>query len=136
MLLTDEEIQERLESPMNLLNRLKTATSPRASRDSGIPTMPPVTSEDIKLDIPGKLAANGLRDTAARVMGKALQELEVQLPNVQKPEKLAQIATEMNKVLNATNDKDKNPPAQIIVYAPQVIQENYFQELTLKEETL
>ena len=132
MLLTDEEIQERLESPMNLLNRLKTATTPK----TGIPTMPPVTSEDIKLDIPGKLAANGLRDTAARVMGKALKELEVQLPNVQKPEKLAQIATEMNKVLNATQDKDKNPPAQIIVYAPQVIQENYFQELTLKEETL
>ena len=132
MLLTDEENQERLESPMNLLNRLKTATTPK----TGIPTMPPVTSEDIKLDIPGKLAANGLRDTAARVMGKALKELEVQLPNVQKPEKLAQIATEMNKVLNATQDKDKNPPAQIIVYAPQVIQENYFQELTLKEETL
>lgn len=132
MLLTDEELQERLESPLNLLNRLKNATQPK----TGIPTMPPVTSEDIKLDIPGKLAANNLRDTAARVMGKALQELEVQLPNVQKPEKLAQIANEMNKVLNAQPDKDKNPPAQIIVYAPQVIQENYFQELTLKEDTL
>lgn len=132
MLLTDEEIQERLESPMNLLNRLKNVTTPK----SGIPTMPPVTSDDIKLDIAGKIAANTLRDTAARVMGKALQELEVQLPNVQKPEKLAQIATEMNKVLNAQPDKDKNPPAQIIVYAPQVIQENYFEEITLKEDTL
>lgn len=136
MLLTDEELQERLESPMNLLNRLKNVTSPSASRSSGIPTMPPVTSEDIKLDIPGKLAATNLRDTAARVMGKALQELEIQLPSVQKPEKLAHIAAEMNKVLNATNDNNKNPPAQIVVYAPQVIQENHFQELVLKEDII
>lgn len=132
MLLTDEEIQERLESPINLMNRLRNATKTPAA----IPSMPPPTSKDIGLDIEGKIDQTKLRERAARVMSSALKELELQLPSVQKPEKLAQIATEMNKVLNSTQDKDKNPPAQIIVYAPQVIQENHFQELTLQEEQL
>jgi hypothetical protein len=132
MLLTDDEIQERLESPINLMNRLRNATK----TPTGIPSMPAPTTKDIGLDVEGKINQGQLRERAANVMSRALKELEIQLPNVQKPEKLAQIATEMNKVLNSTQDKDKNPPAQIIVYAPQVIQENHFQELTLQEEQL
>lgn len=133
MLLTDDEIQERLESPINLMNRLRNATR---AKQTDIPSLPPPTTKDIGLDVETKIDQTKLRERAARVMSTALKELEIQIPNVQKPEKLAQIATEMNKVLNSTQDKDKNPPAQIIVYAPQVIQENHFQELTLQEEQL
>jgi len=132
MLLTDDEIQERLESPINLMNRLRRATA----TPTEIPSMPAPTSKDIGLDVEGKVAHSKLRETAANIMAKTLRELEQRIPDIQKPEKLAQIATEMNKVLNSTQDKDKNPPAQIIVYAPQVIQENHFQELTLQEEQL
>ena len=133
MLLSDEEVQERIESPINLMNRLRNASRPRTP---DIPSLPPPTTKDIGLDVESKIDQTKLRERAARVMSSALKELEIQLPSVQKPEKLAQIATEMNKVLNSTQDKDKNPPAQIIVYAPQVIQENHFQELTLTDEQL
>lgn len=134
MLLNDEEIQERLESPLNLLNRLRNVTSPKGNT-SGIPSLPP-TSKDLDLDkeIDTKIAVGKLRETAAGVMATALNELRVQMPNVQKPEKLAQIATEMNKILNNTSDKDKPASSQIIVYAPQVIQENHFQELVLEND--
>lgn len=130
MLLTDDEIQERIDSPMNLLNRLKKATTAKPE----IPSMPSPNTKDLGIDVEGKIDQSKLRDRAARVMSSALKELEIQLPNVQKPEKLAQIATEMNKVLNSTNDKDKNPAAQIIVYAPQMIQENHFKEVILEND--
>lgn len=129
MLLNDEEIVERLESPLNLLNRLRNVTQPK----TGIPCLPP-TSDDLKLDVEGKIAAGKLRDNAAEIMGLALAELKHRIPEISKPEKLAQIATEMNKVLTSRADESKNPPAQIIVYAPQVVQENHFQELTLTED--
>lgn len=130
MLLTDEDIQERIESPLNLLNRLRNVTQPR----TGIPSLPPPTTKDIGLDVEGKLAAGKLRDNAAEIMGLALEELKFRIPEVQKAEKLAQIAVEMNKVLTSRQDENKNPSAQIIVYAPQVIQENHFQELTLTDD--
>lgn len=133
MLLSDEEIQERIESPMNLLNRLRQESTPN-SRQTNIPGLPPST-KDLGLDdkIDSKLAVGKLRETAAEVMATALRELKIQIPNVQKPEKLAQIAREMNSVLQSRPDEGKVPP-QIIVYAPQVIQENHFQELTLRDD--
>lgn len=128
MLLTDEDIQERISSPLNLLNRLRSATTPRAE----IPCMPP-TSKDIGLDVEGKIAAGKLRDTAANIMGLTLAELQQRIPDIQKPEKLAQIATEMNKIVQSRADEGKKT-SQIIVYAPQVINENHFQELTLVDD--
>jgi hypothetical protein len=130
MLLTDEDIAERIDSPLNLLNRLRNVTSPK----TGIPSMPPPTTKDIGLDVESKLAAGKLRDNAAEIMGLALHELKQRIPDVQKPEKLAQIAVEMNKVLTSRSDENKNPTAQIIVYAPQVIQEAQFQTLTLVDD--
>jgi len=130
MLLTDEEIVERIDSPMNLLNRLRNVTQPR----TGIPSMPPPTTKDIGLDVESKIAQGKIRDSAAEIMGLALHELKQRIPEIQKPEKLAQIASEMNKVLTSRQDENKNPAAQIIVYAAQVIQETHFQALTLTDD--
>jgi hypothetical protein len=127
MLLTDEDIEERINSPLNLLNRLRKTSEPK------IPSMPP-TSKDLELDVEGSIAARNLRGKAAAIMGKVLIELEHRIPDIQKPEKLAQIATEMNKVLNTNKDDDNRKAAQIIVYAPQVVNENHFQEMVVQED--
>lgn len=127
MLLSDEEIQERITSPNNLLNRLRAATTP-------IPAALPPTTKDLDIDFDAKLAQTRIKDKAAQIMASALNELEVRIPDVQKPEKLAQIAAEMNKVLIARQDDDKVKQSQIIVYAPQVIQENHFETITAVNE--
>lgn len=131
MLLSDEEIQERITSPNNLLNRLRRATAP-------IPTLPgatlPPTTKDLDIDVDSKLAVTRIRDKAASIMASALDELSVRIPNVEKPEKLAAIAAEMNKVLIARQDDDKVKQSQIIVYAPQVIQETHFDTIVATNE--
>lgn len=132
MLLTDEEIQERLESPLNLLNRLRTVSTPK--NPVAVPCLPPKT-EDLDLDVEGEVAVSTLRSKAARIMGKALTSLEGRVQDIEKPERLARIAAEMHKVVANTDDPNKTKAAQIIVYAPQVIQESHFQEITLKEDS-
>lgn len=128
MLLSDEEVQTRLESPLNLLNRLRKATTPAA-----IPSLPP-TSKDLDLNVEEKLAVGKLKENAAAIMALSLAELKQRISDIQKPEKLAQIAAEMNKVVISRQDEGKNPPAQIIVYAPSVVNETHFEELVLKDD--
>ena len=132
MLLSDEEIQERLESPLNLLNRLRIATTPAVP--ANIPCLPPKT-EDLDIDVEGEVAVSQLRGKAARIMGRALTALEGRVQDIEKPERLARIAAEMHKVVSNTEDPNKAKTSQIIVYAPQIIQESHFQELTLKEDS-
>lgn len=129
MLLSDEEVQERIVSPSNLLNRLRNATKANS------PLLPVPKSEDLIPNLDGKLTPS-VKKQAADILAEALRELKMRIPDVQRPEKLAQIAAEMNKVLIAREDEDKtkNQP-QFIIYAPQVIQESQFQQIVLKEES-
>lgn len=129
MLLTDEEIEERLGSPHNLLNRLREACKEKPS----IPSMPAPTSADLGLNIDEKIAVGKLRETAAGIMALSMEQLKSRIPDISKPETLARIAGEMNKVIQSRQDEDKKT-SQIIVYAPQVIQENHFQELVLADD--
>lgn len=130
MLLSDEEIQERLESPLNLLNRLKNATTQKPSQ---IPCLPP-KSEDLDLNIEESISVSQIRNKAAAILAASLDGLQKRIHDVEKPERLARIAAEMNKVVSAQEDKSKNQPSQIIVYAPQVIQESHFQEIVLRDD--
>jgi ATP phosphoribosyltransferase len=130
MILTDDEIKERIESPINLLNRLR-----RISPSSGAliprsgsigkpnhPSMPP-KAEDLVGDLEEKLQNSSARTKAMRLMSSAMDELEKRLPEVQKPERLAQIAREMSAVISHQDQKNNNTAnigSQIIVYAPQI----------------
>lgn len=128
MLLTDDDIQERIESPLNLLNRLRNASRAHS------PSLPIPKSGDLIPDLDERLGPD-TKKQAAKIMGMALKELEMRIPDVQKPEKLAAIAESMNKVVMAREDKDKDKNApQVIVYAPQVIQESHFETIVLKED--
>jgi hypothetical protein len=131
MILSDEELKERLESPLNLLNRLRNATTLKPS----IPCLPP-SSKDLGLDnkIDESVAVGKLRETAAGIMALSMEHLKDKIPEIQKAETLARIAGEMNKVVQSRQDDEKKV-AQIIVYAPTVMQENNrFQELILTDE--
>lgn len=128
MLLTDDDIQERIESPLNLLNRLRNVSRAHS------PSLPIPKSGDLIPDLDERLGPD-TKKQAAKIMGMALKELEMRIPDVQKPEKLAAIAESMNKVVMAREDKDKDKNApQVIVYAPQVIQESHFETIVLKED--
>lgn len=123
-----------MESPLNLLNRLKNSLSRAvnlphlpSNSPSGSPVLPP-SSSDIVADLEDKIANGGTRSKAIGILNAAMDELRIRMPEVQKPEKLAQIAAEMAKVVNQHDNKNTGDKelAKIVVYAPQIQSiENY-----------
>ena len=135
MILTDEEVKERIESPINLLNRLKSlSTNKNSFKQSDIPSFPPSADELIS-DLDEKIKYGSIKSKAMGIMTDAMNELKIRIPEVSKPEKLAQIAAEMSKVINSTNIKfeDNRKQAQIVIYAPQMASESQFETVTVSE---
>lgn len=124
MILNDDEIQERIESPLNLLNRLRTSLNRTIAPHTPaiIPTLPPPKSSDIIEDLEEKIQSSSVRSKAVGIMTAAMDELKIRIPDVQKPEKLAAIAAEMAKVVSHQDNRNqgKEELARIVVYAPQV----------------
>ncbi len=131
MILEQSEVIARLESPLNLLNRLKSLTNKHSKETH--PSLPPSASEVIE-DLEEKLAFGSIKSKAASIMISAMDELKARLPEVQKPEKLAQIAAEMSKVVNSeTKNTTKTDNTQFIIYAPQQINEANYEVIHARE---
>lgn len=136
MLLNDDEIQERIESPLNLLNRLKSSLGKAISPHQAphIPSIPPKSS-DIIDDLENKISNSSVRSKAVGILNAAMDELKNRIPEVHKPEKLAAIATEMSKVISNQDNRNQGDKAQaqIIVYAPRVQNIENYQILDVAE---
>lgn len=134
MILDEIEARERLESPTNLLNRLRSELSKRNERV--IPSIPP-TSDQIIEELEEKLKSGGLKSKAAAIMNLCLDELKDKVQDISKPEKIAAVAAEMNKII-ISEDKNKNPSErsdapQIIIYSPEFIKEEHFETIYVRE---
>lgn len=135
MILTEQEVKDRMESPINLLNRLRDITNNHTNGSkSSIVSIPP-TADKLITDIDDKLANGSLKSKAAVIMSEAMHELRSRLPEVQRPEKLAAIAAEMNKIVTAKNesDDDKHEKATFHVFAPQFVSENHYETIHVRE---
>ena len=139
MILEENEALERLESPLNLLNRLRRELNDgnplnRKSSNTQIISIPPTVDKLVE-DLEEKLKYGTLKSKAAAIMSSALDELKAKLPEV-KTEKLSAIAESMNKIIVAqTTDKkdDNDNKPQIIMYAPQFIHEEAFEVIHVRE---
>lgn len=128
MILSDEEIQERLESPINLMNRLRELNK----GNSAVVSLPP-KSEDIIPNIDEKL--NDSRTKAHSILNATMDELRRRLPEVQKAEKLATIAKEMSMVIAQQDNRNQGSiqAGQIIVYAPTMVPIENFEVIDVEE---
>jgi len=135
MILEEAEAIERFESPLNLLNRLKSELrSPRRNASSTNIVSHEVTSSDIIPNLDEKLSQGSLKSKAALIMNSALDELQVKLSDIQRPKELANIVESMNRVITAANEKieaDNRP--QILIYAPSQVAEEHFETIYVKD---
>lgn len=130
MILNESEVIERLESPLNLMNRLRDLSSDKNSKSSrvSIPSLPPKSSEVID-NLDEKLAYGSIKSKAAGIMVSALDELKARLPEVTKAKELSSVAEQMNKIITVQNEKGSDGNfkiGQVIIYAPQVISEDNY----------
>ena len=114
-----------MESPANLLNRLRSITNPHKNI---IPALPP-TVEELVDDLDDKIANTTTRAKATQLLNSAMTELSKKIGEVQKPEKLAAIANDMSRIIERSQpvkgEGEERMP-QIIIYAPQIVTEEHF----------
>ncbi len=128
MIVSEQEVTARLESPSNLLNRLRAASSNSKNRVSS-PLLPP-TADELVEDLEEKLKVNSIKNKAQSIMIQAMDVLESKIEEVSKPESLARIAETMSKISESQTAKDKAPKVgTIVIYSPQVMSEKDFGEV-------
>lgn len=133
MILEETEVKERLESPLNLMNRLRNITNNHRPERSSIPSLPP-SSDQVIEDLEQKLAFGSIKSKAANLVIEALDELKARMPEVQRPEKLAAIAESMNKIVTSESNKNNNEkPSQYVIFAPSFVDENHYETIYARE---
>ena len=129
--LTDEDVIKRVESPMNLFNRLRSTTK----KENLIVSIPKAT--DIIPDIDEKITISSSKSRALSVMNRALGRLDDAevIANIRAdklPGMIAQMSTAI-KGLEPEKDKEDNR-VQFIVYSPTIMKEEDFgQVIEVKE---
>ena len=137
MLLTESEVDDRLSSPLNLINRMRQATD---SRNPTSPTkalelfMPPKV-EDIIVDAEDKIKLGLAHKGSIDVMGKSIEMIRERLHEVEKVKDLSRIAVEMSRV-NAEISEIRGGGKglnQLVIYQPMIVQENYYETVRVNE---
>lgn len=148
MILDKNEIDARLDSPLNLLNRLRKLTSVenkivtipdgvgRAdSNDSRNqhPSLPPDIDELVD-NVQDKLATAKCYSGAKEVLAKSINRLNERLEEVDSPVQLSRIATDMGKIVNGFDENKKEKVSNIIpiIYRPVMLTEQSFQVINVE----
>lgn len=131
MLLTDNEITERINSPLNLLNRLRhTGKSEKPylnpSNIYGVKTeqLIPDVETQISEQIKAKAEASprtAVADAALDLAIKAAKKLDLVIETEEKPSRLAGIIRDMSQVVKNTEIEDPNRRSnvQFIFHVPE-----------------
>src|SRR5574338_75480 len=131
MLLSDSQVNERLNSLDNLINSLSgldrleshQIIPARDNKEIEIPTLPP-NIENLVDDLETKLRTAKINESALDIIDMSLEQLKMRLCEVEKPENLSRIASDMSKIVSGnrkpedeSNGKTQN---QVIIYRPTV----------------
>lgn len=131
MLVDNTEVLSRLESPDNLMNKLREITSSKDRNKliTPIPSLPSPKVDEIGIDsLDTKIDVSSGRSKALAVMAKALTRLEnnVDAIDVKKlPDLVGRMAITV-KNLEPTSQNEKMPLVQFLVYKPELMSESDF----------
>lgn len=132
MILDEIDVKERLESPLNLMNRLRNSLSTPANK-SFHPSLPP-SSDQIVKDLEEKIKFGSVKSKAAGIMADCLDELHNKLPELA-PKQLSSVAEQMSKIISNVQVKtaDDKTPGQIVIYAPTIVSEEHFNIVDIRD---
>jgi len=117
MIISEQEVTERIESPLNLINRLRVAT--RGAQSRGAIQLPPKAGDIIE-DLDKKLALGSIKTKAAGIISAALDEIKNKIPGIDSPKELAKIVGEMSKITFAKDEEQQRSGnnVQVVLFSP------------------
>jgi hypothetical protein len=138
MILNNNELNERINNPDNLINRLNVLRQGKSDKKALDIFIPPNAeenkSESTNPQLPPSIdeleeqIKNGLiKSTARKVLGDSLDLLSHNINNVDNPNQLSRIARDMREILKEDKDSDSGKqPGQVIIYRPIINQEQNY----------
>lgn len=161
MILNDDQVNERLNSVSNLVGRMKKLEQDKTIIDDSnarpeltylpektkipelIPSLPSRNDNDNKSDGVTNLVEELHRKSMKYVVGKkafsvldqTLNLLEDNIYQLENPKDLSRIASDMSKIIAATEDKteDKATKNNVIIYRPVIHNESHYQQIAVNE---
>lgn len=146
MLLSEEDVELRLASPLNLINRMKQSAGMdvfvgmhhRKENDSNpaVVTALPPSIDDLVENVTSKVKLNAVQEQALDLMHDSMGRLKLRMDEIDKPEKFAAVAHQMNNILNSIDEaKHERGSAkqQVIIYKPVINNENHYETLSLND---
>jgi len=139
MILDANEIDARVSSPLNLMNRLRSITT--------VPSIPVEVQYDKSpteiVSIPGvdelvesvddKINKASALSGAKALMAETISRLRQRLIEVDSPVQLSRIATDMHKIVNAEVENHKPNLAPIVIWKPEMHNENHYETVVVSE---
>lgn len=123
MILNEAEMNARLDSEDNIVNRFRKLTDAavvsipeyvETNNDKLIPSI-----NDLVTDVDDKINQSKGLSNAKALLAMSTQKLISRLDEVDKPTDLARIASDMNKIVNGLEgSKDKRTQNNIVIYRP------------------
>lgn len=148
MLLSQEEVDARLSSPLNLINRLsRSGTRSNEMSLFGIPSnrvnqepaailsVPP--SIDTLIDnVASRINIGVAKESALSLMVDSMSQLKQRLPEVEKARDLSSIASDMHRIVSSINQNKESGSRnqnQIIIYKPVIMNESHYEVVHANE---
>jgi len=125
--LSEEAVAKRIESPLNLFNRLRSTTK----KDTTIVSIPSPKAEDLIPDLEKRIDVAGSKSKALSVMNKVLNRLDKELDCIESkklPSVVRDMATAIRSMEPEQTDKNNNG-VQFVIYQPMIMQEADFGEV-------
>lgn len=145
MILDAEDTNVRLESPLNLINRMKFLGTQKEKSleifgikedklENESPLMPP-SADKLILDLESKLKLGTAHDKAVDVLHDSVVMLHANLHNVDKIDKLSRIATDMGKVIANIDEirQGRKTNAPVIIFKPITVTENHYESVSASD---
>lgn len=133
MILNDTEVNERLASPLNLINRLKS----EMNKGNAMDTFMPPSVDDLIENVEDKLKLGSAHNRAISVLDDCVSALAGRIHEVDKAKDLSRIATDMSKVVNSIdeirNGRDKKGGSNLVIWQPIIMTETHYEVIQVRE---
>ena len=139
MIMTDDEVQIRLDSPLNLINRLRElevrtpeiVSLPEYEKHTkvAVPGLNELPSIEDLIDNPeDRINLAGIKTASINTLRHTVELLSARVGDTEKPEKLCKIATDMIKVIDTINGdrREHHGNRPVVIFKPMIVNEAIF----------
>lgn len=136
MLLTEDEVNTRLESPLNLVNQIVRHQSDKAElMDNIVPRTPSI--EELVDNVEDKIRLVSAHGKAIKALDQSVTAINERIHEVEKAKDLSRIARDMSGIVSSIDEMRNNRSSRngnnLIIFQPIIMKEDHYETIHVHE---